>query len=326
MIPDGENVQNQGWPRPRVGVSACLLGQEVRYNGQHKRDAFLVQAVARFVEFVPVCPEVEIGLGTPREPIHLEVNAGGLRLLGVTSGEDHTDAMRHYAQHKVDELARQHLSGYVLKKDSPSCGMERVKVYHGDRPVREGRGLFAEALMERSPLTPVEEEGRLNDPRLRENFFERVFARFRLQTLFDGSWSVGELVEFHTREKLLLMAHDPSRYQSLGQLVAQASRNSADDFAARYQHGFMAALRGPTTIGRHCNALEHIMGFFKRELSAAHREDLRRAIDDYRNQLVPMIVPIRMLRHFIDVYDVTWLRQQTYLAPFPDELKLRNYV
>jgi uncharacterized protein YbbK (DUF523 family) len=227
----------------RIGISSCLLGQKVRFDGGHKRDAFLADTFGAHVEWVPVCPEVEVGMGTPREPIRLVRHGAGVRLLGVKSATDHTNAMREWAARRAEALAREDLDGYVLKKDSPSCGMERVKVYDPNgAPVRTGRGLFAEALMERLPLLPVEEEGRLSDPRLRENFVERVFAHRRLTTLFAGRWTVGALVRFHGAHKLTLLAHSPSAYQSLGRLVARAASIARLELRTRYEEGFMRAL------------------------------------------------------------------------------------
>ena len=196
----------------RIGVSACLLGEKVRFDGGHKRDPYLVETFGRYVEWVPVCPEVELGLGTPRETLRLVRISSDVRMIMPKTGADHTEAMRAYAARRVRELAKENLSGYILKKDSPSCGMERVRVFdaHGV-PAKSGRGLFAEALLQHFPLLPVEEEGRLTDPRLRENFIERVFAYARLRSLFSGHWKVGDLVAFQTAHKLLLMAHSPQR-------------------------------------------------------------------------------------------------------------------
>ena len=205
------------------GISSCLLGEGVRFDGGHKRDTFLTETFGRFVEWVPVCPEVECGLGTPRESMRL-VNVGNrVRLLTGKTAVDLTDQMSQYSQRRVEELASEGLCGYVLKKDSPSCGMERVKIY-GDHKVavKSGRGIFAASLLERFPNLPVEEEGRLSDPALRENFVERVFAYWRLRGLFGSKWNVGALVGFHTAHKLILMAHSPDAYQRLGRLVARA--------------------------------------------------------------------------------------------------------
>jgi uncharacterized protein YbbK (DUF523 family) len=207
----------------RIGISSCLLGDGVRFDGGHKKDAFLTGTFGRFVEWVPVCPEVECGLGTPRESMRLVNTDCGVRLLTGKTHIDYTDRMARYSERRVGELAVEELCGYVLKKDSPSCGLERVKVYGAHNvPLKSGRGIFAAALVDRFPSLPVEEEGRLSDPRLRENFVERVFAYSRLRTLFRDKWNVGALVAFHTAHKLILMAHSPDAYQRLGRLVARA--------------------------------------------------------------------------------------------------------
>jgi uncharacterized protein YbbK (DUF523 family) len=233
----------------RIGVSSCLLGQNVRYDGGHKRDDFLTGLLAEFVRFVPVCPEVELGLGTPREAIRLVRDGALVRLVGRASGTDHTEPMRRLAEERVAELARLDLDGYVLKKDSPSCGMERVKVYGGAVATRDGRGAFAAVLLDRLPLLPVEEEGRLNDLPLRENFVERVFAHRRLRELFRGRWTVGALVRFHSQEKLLVLAHQPEAYRALGALVAAAKGAPRDALAGRYGELYMKALARPATRG-----------------------------------------------------------------------------
>jgi uncharacterized protein YbbK (DUF523 family) len=229
----------------RVGVSACLLGHEVRWDGGHKRDRFVTDTLGRWVEWVPVCPELELGLGVPREPIRLEGDPAAPRLVAPKSGTDHTAAMLRFARARVEQLVADDLSGYVLKKDSPSCGMERVKVYDANRVLsKSGQGLFAEVLLRRCPLLPVAEEGHLQDTRLRENFIERVFAYHRLRRFFASRWQVADLAAFHSAEKFLLLAHDPPAYRALGRLVAGAKRAEARDrLAAAYQEGFMAALK-----------------------------------------------------------------------------------
>jgi len=311
----------------RIGISACLLGQQVRYDGGHKRDGFLADTLGRYVEWVPVCPEVEAGMGTPREAVRLVGGPGALRMVGAASGTDHTEAMERYAHRRVEALAAVDLSGYVLKKDSPSCGMERVKVYGGHgMPSRQGRGLFAGALLARLPDLPVEEEGRLSDPHLRENFIERVFAYHRLRELFAGRWTLAALVRFHTRHKLVLMAHAPRAYQALGRVVAGAKSLSRQDVAARYPAEFMAALRVMATPRRHTNVLMHMVGYFKRTLDTASRDELLATIEDYRTGLVPLIVPLTLVRHHVRRHAIAYLADQIYLAPHPKELMLRNHV
>ena len=311
----------------RIGISACLLGDEVRYDGGHKRNAFLAGELGPFVEWVKVCPEVEIGMGTPREAIRLTAQEGRIRLIAVKSGTDYTGKMDAYAARRVEALARERLCGYVLKKDSPSCGMARVKV-HGDKgpPARTGVGRFAAALLERFPDLPIEEEGRLADARLRENFIERIFAYRRLRDLFDSRWTVGNLVTFHTAHKLALLAHSTTAYTQLGRLVARAKSLDRDAVRGDYRRGFMNALAIVATRARHVNVLQHMAGYFKKSLDAASRDELRATIEDYRLGLLPLVVPVTLLRHHVRRHGVSYLADQIYLSPHPKELMLRNHV
>jgi uncharacterized protein YbgA (DUF1722 family)/uncharacterized protein YbbK (DUF523 family) len=312
----------------RIGVSACLLGDEVRYDGGHERDAFLTTVLGPFVEFVKVCPEVEIGMGTPREPINLTDRGGAIRLIAVKSGVDYTDRMDAYAARRVEALARDRLCGYVLKKDSPSCGVTRVKVYGGGAGLaaRRGVGRFAGALMARWPHLPVEEEGRLADPKRRENFIERIFAYRRLRDLFESPWTVGNLVTFHTAHKLVLLAHSTVAYTQLGRLVARARSIDRETLRDQYSAGFMDALAAVATRARHVNALQHMAGYFTKTLERASRDELRGTIEDYRRGLVPLVVPLTLLRHHVRQQNVEYLADQIYLAPHPKELMLRNHV
>jgi len=326
-----ENGSGWRWqPAPgdpvRVGISACLLGQKVRYDGGHKRDGFLVDTFGRFLEWVPVCPEVEVGMGVPRPAIRLQRGEGEVRLVDPKNGKDWTEPMLAYAQTKVEALAGLGLCGFVLKKDSPSCGMERVKVYGGGMPRKEGVGLFARVLMARFPHLPVEEEGRLCDPRLRENFVERVFAYHRLQRLLRGGFRVGDLVAFHTAHKLRLMAHDPKLYQELGRLVAGAKALPREVVAERYTATFMSCLRKLATRPRHTNVLQHMAGYFKDRLGKTEKQELAELIRDYYRGLVPLVVPLTLVRHYVRLLDVHYLAGQTYLEPHPKELMLRNHV
>jgi len=311
----------------RIGISSCLLGEEVRFDGGHKKDSFIAEMLARFVEFIPVCPEVDIGLGIPREAIRLVRRSDGVRLVAPRSGADHTEAMRKYAHRKLGELEALDLSGYILKKDSPSCGMERVRVYGPDGPAtKSGVGLFAEALISRWPLLPAEEEGRLNDPALRENFIERVFAYRRLRDFFASRWKVGDLVRFHTAHKLQVLAHDPASFQILGRLVAGASKTPPRELAARYQERFMSALKRIATARRQTNVLQHMMGYFKKTLDARDRKELAGVIEAYYRGLVPLVVPVTLIRHHVARQAVEYLEGQIYLQPHPKELMLRNHV
>ncbi len=314
-------------PPVRIGISSCLLGRPVRYDGGHKRDAFLVDTFGPHVEWVPVCPEVEAGLGTPREAMRLVRAGGRLRLLGVRSATDYTDDLGAWAARRVEGLAREDLDGYVLKKDSPSCGMERVKVYDAhSTPARTGRGLFAEALMGRFPHLPVEEEGRLCDPRLRENFVERVFAYRRLRTFFNSRWTLAGLVRFHEEHKLTLLSHSPDAYRVLGRLVAGAKALPRAELRATYQDVFMRALATPATPRKHVNVLQHMLGYFRGVLDEESRAELAGAIEDYRQGLVPLVVPLTLLRSQVRRCHVTYLAAQIYLEPHPKELMLRNHV
>jgi uncharacterized protein YbgA (DUF1722 family)/uncharacterized protein YbbK (DUF523 family) len=311
---------------PAVGVSSCLLGQPVRYDGGHKKNEFVVSTLAPHVRLVAVCPEVEYGLGTPRETLRL-VRAGDDVRMVMKGGEDHTDGMRRFAEARVKALEREDLDGFILKKDSPSCGMERVKVYGATGPgVRNGRGVFADVLIRRCPLLPVEEEGRLSDPRLRENFIERVFAYRRLKTTFAPRWTHGALVAFHTAHKFVVMAHSNEAYRRLGRLVAEGRRRVRNEVRDEYQRGFMQALRLVATPRRHANVLMHMVGFFRPQLDAESRDELLASIDDYRRGLLPLIVPVTLIRHHARRLRVTYLAGQVYLDPHPRELALRNHV
>jgi uncharacterized protein YbgA (DUF1722 family)/uncharacterized protein YbbK (DUF523 family) len=317
-----------GSDRPiRIGISSCLLGEQVRFDGGHKRDSFLADTFGRFVHWIPVCPEVECGLGAPRESMRLVRQEDGIRLLTVKTGVDLTDRMTRFAARRVAALGADELSGFVLKKDSPTCGLARVKVY--DRrgsPIREGRGFFAAQLVSSAPHLPVEEEGRLSDPRLRLNFVERVFAYWRLRGLFGGGWNLGALVRFHTAHKLILMAHSPQAYQRIGRLVARAKDNARGELERRYTAEFMTALAAIATPRRHANVLQHIAGYFKRLLDRDSQAELHGAIDDYRRGLVPLVVPITLVRHHVRQHGVSYLAGQLYLDPHPKELMLRNHV
>jgi uncharacterized protein YbgA (DUF1722 family)/uncharacterized protein YbbK (DUF523 family) len=311
----------------RIGVSACLLGEEVRFDGGHKRDDFLTAVLAPHVEFVPVCPEVEIGLGTPREPLRLVRRGTRLRMITTRSRIDHTDAMNQWAAGRLDALERENLSGYVLKQNSPSCGMERVKTYAGDEvPRRDGRGVFAAALLERMPLLPVEEEGRLTDPVLRENFIERIFAYRRLRQLFEAQWTVATLIQFHTAHKMSLLAHATTSYRELGRLVADASGRARERLRAEYSSLFMRTLAIPATRAKHTNVLQHAAGHLRTLLDQTSREELAATILDYRRGLVPLVAPLTLIRHHVRVHRVAYLEGQMYFEPDPRELMLRNHV
>jgi uncharacterized protein YbgA (DUF1722 family)/uncharacterized protein YbbK (DUF523 family) len=312
----------------RVGVSACLLGQRVRWDGGHKSDAFLIETLGRFVEWVPVCPEVEVGLPVPRDTLRLVRRGEDIRMVMPRTGTDHTQEMRSYAARAVRGLATRDLCGFVLKKDSPTCGMARVKVYpeSGGSPARDGRGLFAGELIRQMPHLPVEEEGRLQDRRLRENFVERLFAYRRLKSLFTARWRLADLVAFHSSHKLLLMAHSPAAYQRLGRLVATAKGSPRESLRQRYEGEFMAALTVLATPGRHANVLQHMLGYMSPALDRDQRAEIEGLIDDHRRELVPLLAPLTLLRHHVRRLRVGYLLGQAYLQPSPKELMLRNHA
>jgi uncharacterized protein YbgA (DUF1722 family)/uncharacterized protein YbbK (DUF523 family) len=315
----------------RIGVSACLLGAEVRFDAQHKRDSFLADELSRHVEWVSVCPEVEVGMGVPRESVRLVRGAQGQPLmLGNRSGADWTARMKALARARAKKLVAEDLSGYVLKANSPSCGMERVKLYEsaaeGAPAERKGTGLFAAALMAALPSLPVEEEGRLHDPGLRENFIERVFAYHRLRGLWRTRWTLGSLVAFHTAHKMTLLAHSTDGYRALGRLVADGKKRSRAALRADYEAEFMAVLKKLATRGRHTHVLMHMMGHLRGGLDAAARQELLLLIEDYRQGLVPLIVPVTLLAHHVNRLNVAYLQGQVYLRPHPKELMLRNHV
>ncbi|MGQ0811311.1 MAG: YbgA family protein [Nitrospiraceae bacterium] len=311
----------------RLGISRCLLGEEVRFDGGHKRDGFLTDVLGRYVEWVPVCPEVEAGLGTPREAMRLVGDAQHPRLVTIKSGKDHTQALEMMTANRIEELKELDLSGYVFKKDSPSCGMERVRIYNErGMPGRNGVGVFARAFIEQFPLIPVEEEGRLCDPPLRENFVERLFCYRRWQDLVQSGVTRSAIVQFHTIHKYLLLAHSPQQCQVLGRLVGQAHQHRPKDLALRYGELFMKALAVKATVRKHVNVLHHILGYFKERLGAQEKAELSGVIGDYHQGLMPLIVPLTLIKHYVQIFDVSYIRDQMYLNPHPKELMLRNHV
>lgn len=311
----------------RVGISSCLLGEQVRWDGGHKRDRFLTDVLDDYVEWVPVCPEFEVGMGIPREPVRLVSSGRSTRMIGVDTKHDWTAEMRTWARRRVRDLRAMDLCGFVFKKGSPSCGMERVKVYvKSGHPARQGSGLFASELMERFTNLPVEEEGRLNDAKLRENFIERLFAYRRLLSLFEGRWRIGGLVAFHTRHKLQLLAHSPKGYERLGRLVARSKGMTRAEVRAKYENLFMAALAEKATRPRHVNVLQHCIGYFRKELDGVARAELQEVVNDYRAGVVPLVVPVTMVAHYVRMLSVEYLADQVYLQPHPKELMLRNHA
>jgi uncharacterized protein YbgA (DUF1722 family)/uncharacterized protein YbbK (DUF523 family) len=310
----------------KLGVSRCLLGDKVRYDGGHKLDRFIVNTLGQYVTFVPVCPEAECGLGIPREAMRLVGSPESPRLVTRKSGIDHTERMRTWAAARVRELEAEDLCGFIFKSGSPSSGMERVKVYTDKgMPHKKGVGRFAAAFMSHFPLLPVEDDGRLNDPKLREHFIELIFVFRRLRELLAGEKKMGRLVDFHTRHKLLIMAHSPNHYRMMGKLVADAALSPEEKYL-RYETLMGEAMKLKTTVKKNINVLQHIMGYFKNDLTADEKQEILEYLGHYRDGHVPLIVPITLLNHFVRKYDQPYLKQQHYLHPHPIELQLRNHV
>ena len=311
----------------KVGISACLLGEPVRFNGGHKESRLCSETLARPVEFVPVCPEVAIGLGTPRQPIRLVGDPDHPRAVGSVHAElDVTDALSAYGRQVATEL--HDICGFVLMQKSPSCGMERVKVYQANgHPIEGGgSGLFAHALMQARPDLPIEEDGRLNDPVLRENFLTRIFAYAEWQRLVASGVTRKALVEFHSRYKYQLMATDPVQYKALGRLVATVGKQPLEAFAPSYFSQLMAALKKTASRGTHTNVLQHLSGYLKRDLGTQDKQELQRLIDQYREGVVPLVVPMTLLKHHFRRHPDRYVATQVYLQPHPEDLSLRNGI
>lgn len=309
--------------RIRVGISSCLLGAPVRYDGHHKLDTFLRDTLGAQFEFVPVCPEVAIGLGVPRPPIRLTGPTTAPRAVGRDDPAlDVTVKLLAYGRTVAREL--DDISGYIFKSRSPSCGMAHVPVTGGRGRARGGRGLFAQAIMQARPLLPVEEDGRLGDPELRDNFIERVFVYHRWQTLEAAGLTAARLLDFHTRHKLVLMAHDVEAYRYLGRMLATIERRALRAQAERYVAALMAALTRPATRARHANVLEHILGYFKTALDREDRAELRELIHRYRAGALPRTMPLTLLRHHLRRHPNDYLATQVYLHPAPAEMLLRQ--
>jgi uncharacterized protein YbgA (DUF1722 family)/uncharacterized protein YbbK (DUF523 family) len=310
----------------KLGISACLLGHKVRYDGGSKLDPFLRDTLGAFVQYVPICPEVECGMPVPREAIRLVGDPAAPRLLGQKSGHDFTEQMRSWALPRLDALEAEGVCGYIFKSKSPSSGMERIKVYDEKglpRPV--GVGVWARLVMERFPLLAFEDEGRLRDPGLRENFITRVFVYQRWRELLDQGKATAGLVDFHTRHKLLILSHNEKIYRELGRLVAEAARDPQGAYS-RYHERLVNALRCKATPKRHVNTLMHAMGYFKKMIGPDQKQELLELIEHYSRGAVPLIVPVTLINHYVRLFDEPYLKQQVYLRPHPLELQLRNHV
>ena len=307
-----------------IGVSACLLGREVRFDGGHKRSRFITDALAVHFGFSAFCPEVAIGMGTPRQPIRLAGDPHKPQAVGVKTPElNVTQPLRDYGKKIAGDIDE--LCGFILKKDSPSCGMERVKVYNDKgMPERSGTGLFAREIMKANPLLPVEEEGRLNDADLRDNFITRVYVYARWKALVDSGLSKSALIKFHASHKYLVMSHSTVMYRQLGQMLSDLTRASLADIAGTYIARLMQALGKPSTRKRHSNVLQHLLGYLKNNLDSAHRTDLNKTIDLYRRGEFPLVVPIRLLQHHFTIHPHPYIKEQVYLNPHPQALLIRN--
>jgi uncharacterized protein YbgA (DUF1722 family)/uncharacterized protein YbbK (DUF523 family) len=311
----------------KLGISACLVGEKVRYDGGHKHHRYLTDTLGRYVEYVPVCPEQEAGFGVPREAMQLEGDPDAPRLVTRRTKRDLTKRMLAWAKKRVLELEAQDLSGFIFKSRSPSSGMEGVAVYNKKgMPVKKGIGLFARAFKEHFPLLPVEDEGRLHDPKLRENFIESVFVFKRWRESLVQGKSRQRLINFHTRHKLLILSHSPKHYYTMERLVGRAKESTLKKLYQAYQRLLVEAMRLKTTIKKNANVLQHIMGYFKKELSSDEKRELLEIIGLYSKAYVPLIVPITLMNHYIRKYDQPYLKQQYYLHPHPIELHLRNHA
>ena len=310
----------------KVGVSSCLLGDKVRYDGGHKHDRYITDVLGRFFTYVPVCPEVGCGMPVPREAMRLEGDSAHPRLVTNRTRIDKTAQMLAYCRSMVRELEQEDLCGFIFKKDSPSSGLFRVRIYNSGMPARSGSGLFAAAVARHFPLLPLEEEGRLNDAATRENFIERVFCYRRWKDFLRDRPDLGHLVTFHTRHQLLILSHSTSSYREMGSLVAQGREFAWPELVQRYEELFMKALALHATAKKNTNVLLHIMGYFKRELSSFEKNELLEVIAEYHNHHVPLVVPLTLLKHYVGKHGQHYLQQQYYLSPHPAELMLKNHV
>ncbi|WP_261824978.1 YbgA family protein [Vibrio neonatus] len=308
----------------QIGISACVIGEKVRFDSGSKTSKFVTKELAPFFEFISVCPEVGVGMTVPRPTIRLVSNEERIALVETKDQSiDHTEKMTHYSQHKVEELTQAELCGYIVCAKSPTCGMERVKVYTKAGASNEGVGLYTDVLMKKMPWLPVEEDGRLNDPVLKENFISRIFSLKDFYDCLGDAPTSGKIVAFHSRYKLTLMAHDPMSYKALGQLVARVADYDNQEFYQLYRLKFMQALTNRASRKNNANVLMHIQGYFKKSLSAQERQELRAVIDEYRQGLLPLLSPLTLIRHYLTLYPDAYLQSQKFLAPHPQELRLR---
>ena len=311
----------------RIGVSSCLLGENVRYDGGNKRDIYITDTLGKYFEWVPVCPEVEYGLPVPREAMHLVGSPDSPRLVTVRTGTDHTKGMQGWNSKKLKELEREGLCGFIFKSRSPSSGVGGVKIYTpAGIPHKTGAGIFGGAFIKNFPLTPVIDDGRLNDPKLRENFIERIFVYKRCKDNLHSGVAVSALVNFHTDHKLLVLSHSPEHLRALGRLVADARQYKTSVLLKRYIIILTEGLKLLSTVRKNTNVLMHIMGYFKKHLSSDEKQELLEVIDNYHKGYVPLIVPMVLINHYVRKFDEPYLKKQVYLNPHPAELMLRNHV
>ncbi len=311
----------------KIGISSCLLGNPVRWNAGHKLDRFLTNTLGQFVEYVPVCPEVEAGFGIPRESVRLVGDPENPRMITFKSKTDLTDQMKRWAKKRVKELEKEDLCGFIFKSDSPSSGMIRVKVYsEKGMPRKVGVGMFARAFMDHFTRIPVEDDGRLHNPAIRENFIERIFSLKRWRDIAAKSPGIGKLVDFHSRNKLLLLSHSQKHYRLMGRLVANGKKLTPRKLFDQYEQLLLEALALKTTAKKNNNVLQHLMGYFKKQLTADEKQELLEVFEQYRKGYVPLLVPLTLINHYVRKYDQPYLKIQTYLNPHPVELKLRTSV
>lgn len=312
----------------KIGISSCLLGQEVRFDSGHKRERYITDVLSQYFDYRPYCPEVAIGLGVPRPTIRLQFDADKhIQAIMPKTGVIYTDQLAEYALKTVKNLNE--LSGYIFKSKSPTCGMERVKVYPAEKnkmPSQEGTGIYAKVLQEHLPNTPMEEEGRLNDPQLRENFIKRVFVYHEWQTLLNNDFNVKALIAFHARHKMLLILHQYGNSKELGRLVAKATAQNLDELAAEYITLFMATLKILPDRRHHGQVLTRIVTAINENLEAAQKRDILEMIDEYIAGELALSAPIRLIRHYLTQMDLPYIAQQSYLAPYPDELGLMKVL
>ncbi len=308
----------------RLGISSCVLGEKVRFDGGHKASQFVIKELMPHFEFVPVCPEVGMGLPVPRPAIRLITDQERIALVETKDRtKDHTDKLVEYSNEVISELKQQALCGYIVCAKSPTCGMEKVKVYSEHHAEKTGVGLYTQKLMEQIPWLPIEEDGRLNDAVIKENFFTRVYCLYDFHQTLGTNPTPGKVVEFHSRYKLTLMAHHPLSYRALGGLVANVAKYSTQEFIETYRLQLMQALKTKASRKNHTNVLMHIQGYFKRSLDKSQKMELAQVIHDYRNGVLPLLAPLTLIKHYLTLYPDAYLMQQRYLDPHPQELKLR---